>query len=304
LASQLSGDKFAKVKILIQELIERLQKEAIAEANQKAWCDKSQSDAQQKRDYAADEIRELNGDMARLEALHNKLVQELDVLATEIKELKDAQAEATKVRNAEKAENERNIKDAKEGKEAVDAATDVLVKYYKTQSNAVISLAQGPQDDAPDAGFANNETYKGAKGAAMGIIGMLEVISSDFQRTVEETELAEENARQDHYAFMVESGKSLAQKEEAETEKTKYKDDAVDKLAKDQDSLDTQTTILQTAIKELLELDNVCNVKKTEMSYEERRRRRKEEIEALNRAICIFNNYEQYGPDAAYDARC
>lgn len=305
LVSQLSGDKFAKVKILIQELIERLQKEAIAEANQKAWCDKSQSDAAQKRDYAADEIRELNGDMARLEALRDKLVQELDVLGKEIKEIKTAQAEATKIRKDEKAENALNVKDAEEGKKAVDSAVDVLVKYYKTQANAVISLSQkGPADDAPDAGFNNNETYKGDKGAAQGIIGMLEVVSSDFQRTVEETELAESNAAQDYYTFMTESGQSLAEKEVAETEKSKQKDDALDNLGKDQTNMDTQAGLLQGAIKELLELNETCNIKKTEMSYEERRQRRKDEIAALNRAVCIFDAYEQYGPDAAYDARC
>merc|ERR1712241_1237745 len=84
LANHISADPFAKVKQLIQELIERLLTEAANEANQKGWCDKATKDAEQKRDYAAEEIATLNSDMAKLEALINKLTVELAELAEAI----------------------------------------------------------------------------------------------------------------------------------------------------------------------------------------------------------------------------
>merc|ERR1719266_1580153 len=77
LASKLSdgADPFAKVKKLIQELIERLLQEAGNEANQKGWCDKATQDAEQKRDYAAEKIAKLNAEMAALEALRDELTE-------------------------------------------------------------------------------------------------------------------------------------------------------------------------------------------------------------------------------------
>merc|ERR1719281_712322 len=107
LASQIAADPFAKVKKLIQELIERLLAEAAAEANQKGWCDKSIGDAEQKRNYAAEEIAELNAEMAKLEATRDKLIEEIAILEEEIAELKAARDKATKIRAIEKAENER-----------------------------------------------------------------------------------------------------------------------------------------------------------------------------------------------------
>merc|ERR1719311_920452 len=120
LASQIAADPFAKVKKLIQELIERLLAEAAAEANQKGWCDKSLGDAEQKRDYAAEEIAALNAEMAKLEATRDKLTEELAILDEEIAELK-----AARIRAIEKAENEETIKTALEGLKAIEMAMDI-----------------------------------------------------------------------------------------------------------------------------------------------------------------------------------
>merc|ERR1711865_27439 len=101
------------------ELIERLLTEAANEANQKGWCDKAMADPTQKRQYAADEVEELNAKMAKLESLSAKLGEELATLATEIKDLTDAQAKADKERKAEKGENANTVTEAKAGLAAV-----------------------------------------------------------------------------------------------------------------------------------------------------------------------------------------
>jgi len=300
LVSHVAEDPFAKVKVLIQELIERLLKEANAEANQKGWCDKATKDATQKKDYAAQEVEALNGEMATLEALRDKLTEELAVLDTEIQELKDSRADAEALRAEEKAENEHTVQEAEAGLEAVLQAIDILKKFYATVKKETVELVQQPEKDAPDAGFKNFESYNGDQSTSGGIVGMLEVIQSDFERTITETEKAEAQAEQDHLKFMTETGVSLAEKETAHEQKTAENEDAKEKLADATENFKSQAEILRGAVSELLDLKPVCV--DTGMSYEERVARREDEIEALKKADCILGAYAQYGPEGLADA--
>merc|ERR1719399_251460 len=260
------------------------------------------ADAKQKRDYAADEIEGLNAKMAKYKALSDKLGEELKELNKEIKELNDARAEAEKNRKEESAENANTVTEAKAGLDAVKMAIDILDKFYKTSAKAKVdlSLAQGPLDDAPDAGFDNGEAYKGAGAEAGGIIGMMEVIQSDFERTISETKKAEAEAEKEHLEFMTETGKSLAEKNVAVKEKTRLKDETDNNFNDAEDEMSSQTKILVTSIKELMELKQACV--DTGMSYADRVAMREQEIASLKKALCILGAYAEYGPDGLADA--
>jgi len=300
LASRLSSDPFAKVKQLIQELIERLLQQATDEANHKGWCDKATSDASQKRDYAAEEVASLNVEMARLEANRDQLEEELAALGKDITELIDTRNEATRVRGEESRENTATVEEATEGLHALELCIDLLAKDYKVLNKGKVdlSLAQGPMDDAPET-FAIGNAYRGAQSEAGGILGMLDVMKSDFIRTVKETQIAEAQAEQDHLEFMTETGKSLSQKQEAKTQKDTQHGLVVGKLFDADQIFGQQNAILVGSIAELIELKAACI--DTGMSYSDRVARRQDEIASLNKALCILGRYEQYGPGGAAD---
>jgi len=276
--------------------------EAANEANQKGWCDKATADATQKRQYSADKVEGLNAKMAKLEALSDKLGEEIATLAKEIKELNGAKATAEKERKEESAENVNTVNEANAGLAAVKMAIDILDKFYKTSAKAKVdlSLAQGPLDDAPDAGFKTGEAYQGAGAESGGIIGMMEVIQSDFERTISETKAAEAAAKKEHLNFMTETGMSLAEKNMASKEKQSLKDETDKNLDDASDDLDAQTKILVTSIKELIELKAACV--DTGMSYADRVAMREQEIASLKKALCIFGAYAEFGPDGLADA--
>merc|ERR1719265_2720860 len=287
LAVQVAADPFVKIKKLIQELIERLMQEAADEANHKGCCDKETSAAEQSRDYNAEEIVELNGRLASNEALRDKLQEEIDVLDKEIKELEDELAKATKMRSDEKAENAATIKEAEEGKDAVEMAIGVLSKFYNKAKDGKVEFTQGPADDMPDSGFASGEAYTGKQSSSGGILGMLEVILSDFIRTIKVTTEEEAKAAQEFLEYDRKTQQSINTKKLAEKAKTKELTDTNDKLDQDNQAMADAQAALDQAIQELIELHDACV--DTGMSYAERAALREQEIESLKKALCILD---------------
>merc|ERR1719281_826507 len=111
LAGQVQADPFAKIKVLIDELIQRLNQEAADSADHKGWCDSSIGKAESTRDDKSEKIAFLNTLLERKEIQRDKTTDRLDILEAEISDLEDTKAKFTKVREDEKAENENSIKE-------------------------------------------------------------------------------------------------------------------------------------------------------------------------------------------------
>merc|ERR1719331_2293495 len=185
LVMKMARDPFAKVKVLIQQLIERLLTEARNEATHKGWCDTEIGKAEKDREYRhADSV---------------KLKETIATLTKELEELNEALLEATKQRNQEKANNKKTLTDAKEGLTALKAAMKALTDYYKGAAKSKNRYEGGGYEGAafvqasPVAEQMGAEgvqggakgAYAGNQAAGAGIIGMLETIASDFMRTLE-----------------------------------------------------------------------------------------------------------------------
>jgi len=151
-----------------------------------------------------------------------------------------------------------------------------------------------PEEDAPDAGF--DDPYSGDQGGSSGVIGMLEVVKSDFERTISETEKNERDAEADHLEFGTTSGKSKVTKETAKEEHEGALRDADAADEEDRSSLVSAQDALNKALGELDSLHKACI--DNGQSPEEKAQQREEELEALKQALCIMEAHGSSGADS------
>jgi len=283
LAMRVSADPFIKVKKLIQDLIERLVTEAAEEATKKGWCDTELGKATHTRDSNMDTIMSLNAELEGLEATKAKLEEEIATLTTEISDLNDSLTKETKMRGDEKAENMDTLDKAKAGLAATKDAYDVLSAFYKKAAKGKVSLIQASPVDA-DAPASHSGAYKGGQQKAGGILAMLDVIISDFERTIKVTTKAEKASHREFVEFERTSKTSIASKETGKSQAESDLKSTDAKIAEGMDDLDKHQEMLDDVLKELEDLKPACV--DTGMSYADRVQKRKDEIDALKKALC------------------
>merc|ERR1712217_749894 len=205
LAVRAAEDPFKKVKKMIKDLLVRLMEEANEEAEHKGWCDTELSTNEQTRKEKTEAVETLHAEIDQLEASIAKLTEDIGELTTAVADLQAAMAKNTKLRQEEKAKNEQTISDAGEAQTAVAAALTVLKEFYAKAGEATALVQQTPPEifDSP---------YKGMQAENGGVIGMLEVIESDFARLEADTKAAEANAQKEYDEFMTASKVDVAAK--------------------------------------------------------------------------------------------
>jgi hypothetical protein len=209
LAMEARADPFGKVKKLIQELINRLMEEATNEAEHKGWCDKELATNKHTRETKSAEVDELTASIEGLEADIKNLKKTIKKKSEEVAKIEADVAEFTAKRNNETATNAATLKDSKEGQAAIKSAIKVLKDFFAKAAKAK-SFAQTTEGQQPEAPEIFDGAYKGQQDAKGGVIGMLEVILSDFERLESDTNSAEQAAQNEYDEFMSDSAQAKA----------------------------------------------------------------------------------------------
>jgi len=274
LASRLSSavrlnhgaDVFAKIKDMISDMIGKLEQDQAEAAELKQWCDKELGESSTKQDEVSALHEKLTTKFDKATAHSKQLKGQVATLQKELAELAETQAEMNKIRSDEKTTFGKNNPEMEQGLQGVKLALKILSDYY-----AKADKAHGSSD-----------------GAGSGIIGMLEVIESDFTKGISEMVASEQTA--------------------AATFDRETKENAVEKTVKDQDvkykskeaaSLDKKAAELSTDIQGvkseldavtdyLTSLDKKCTYKVE--SYADRKARRVAEISGLKEALDILES--------------
>merc|ERR1719353_2604870 len=147
-----------------------------------------------KKEDKETDLEDLTTKIDKATAKIAKLTEEIATLEEELGAIAKAQAEADKIRAEEKKAWAEAKADYESGIEGVGMALKVLRDYYAEKEEAFVQ-----------------EGHDKATGAATGIIGMLEVVESDFTKSLAEG-TAKENMAQEEYEKLTTTEKTTAVK--------------------------------------------------------------------------------------------
>merc|ERR1711957_410978 len=281
LAGRVADDPFSKVKKMLKDLLVRLMEEANEEAEHKGWCDTELSTNEQTRKEKTQAVETLHAEIDQLEASIAKLTEDISELTKAVAELDAAMAKATSLRQAEKATNTETIADSEAAQTAVAQALTVLKDFYAKAAEATAFVQQKAEPEIFD------KAYTGMGGESGGVVGMLEVIESDFARLESDTKASEATSQKEYDEFMTDSKVDKAEKSTDIEHKTAKKQDESQALTVKREDLEGTQKELDAALAYFDKLKPSCV--DAGVSYDDRVSRRKEEIESLQEALKILN---------------
>jgi hypothetical protein len=223
-------DPFAKVKGMISDLIAKLESEAGSEATEKAYCDEQLSKTEAKKGELQFDLQKLSAKIDKAASGSAGLKEEVKELQAELAMLMKQQAEADKIRQETHADYVQAKADLEQGLMGVRNALGLLREYYQSAAAAAALL----QSDSE-----KPELHSKATGAGSGILGILEVVESDFAKNLAEEETAEADAQTVYDKMSQESKVTKAMKEQDVVYKTQnYKslDKDISELSTDRES--------------------------------------------------------------------
>jgi len=261
--SRSRDDVFAKVKGLIAAMIDKLEKEAQADASHKAYCDKELKYAGEKKDKRVSEIEKLTTQIDADSAKSAQLKEEVATLQKELSEIMASQAKLDQIRSQEKEDYKEIKADLELGISGVKTALKILREYY-----------------------AKDADHVSADGAGGGIIGLLEVCLSDFEQGLSEATGEEESAQAQYEEVTKENEILTAEKEQDvkyKIKESKDLDKAAAEASSDKEATEDQLAAVEKALEKLHEeCDEVAP------SYEEMHKRRSAEIAGLRQALDVL----------------
>jgi chromosome segregation ATPase len=259
-------DPFAKVKGLIQGLLEKLEAEAAEDASHKAFCDKEMSETETKKNEKQAVLEKLTTKINQMSTRSAKLKEEVAALQTALSELAKADAEMKQLRDKEHTTFVSTKAEMENGLEGVKIALKILREYYAKKDKA----------------------HDSADGAAGGIVSMIEVVESDFSKGLTEMNAAEETAQNTYEQETKENEIEKTTKEQDVKYKTKEStglDKSNAELTSDKENVETELAAVNEYLKKV---EDECIAKPE--TYEDRKARREAEIAGLKDALTVLES--------------
>lgn len=298
LSVKVSGveDRFVKVRALIKDLMKRLVDDAKSEATRKQFCDTEVTKAIKRRDASIQSLEQAESSIAELSAKKANREQTIREQSEDKANSLAAKLKATTQRTEETGDNDRTKLDAQAGKAAVASAIAILQKYYASLLQVTYTPYVPPDSDREGKTVSDRAPeiwsgeYTGRKHGSTGIIGLLEVILADFDRTITATG-AVEVEQQTAFATFEGATDANILANQALIDSNTVKITTIDSDMMDRTSDKKAADQLRDGANgELDDLKSSCV--DGEENFAQRAAKREKEIDALKRALVILDEWQ------------
>lgn len=310
-SSQGTGSPVEQVVQLLTDLKSKLEMDEKVEQQIydkfACWCEKTTARKAEAIEDAQSDLRKLGQKMLTLKGTIGTLAAEIEELNAAIKANKEAQAEATALREKENAAWKAETDETKEALTALEQAIVVLKEatggsallQESTQARAAVkrvidmlptSVALKPQQEALLSEFtASKESGKYSPQSAT-IQGMLRDMYENFARDVQEATNTEATKNRNYEEFIEEKTEELAALEVDKADKEEKKAKAEEDLADTTQEYDDTEAQMKIDIEFFDETKKSCKEKHDE--WVERSDLRQQEVEGVGKAIEILSTDE------------
>jgi hypothetical protein len=298
LAQQVSAfdGPFMKIKGMIEKMIFHLQGEQKDEDEHKDWCDmemekssESKTDKSEKKDILTTKVHEMD---SAIKLLISQIVDNNNKAA----QINEYQKQETDLRNQNHAEIVATIKDATDAQAALTDAIAVLKDFYKNSG----MIPKEPWEfvqlgsrgvDLPDSPATWDSSYTGTtdpNGGADGILTILDETMQKFSRMEADAKVADESDQKEFEQDMANKKIELDETATDTQMKTSKKDELQQKMDATKATLKATSSELDAVEQYLKDLEPACGT--GDSSYEDRKKARADEMDALRTAQTILED--------------
>jgi hypothetical protein len=261
---------FDKITAKIDMMIGTLRKEEQADIAHRDLCENAQNANRNSLEDTDDAIKKTDNALKRLKNTKTDLQADITQLEKAIKASGTSIKELVEFRNKEEAEFQQSQKDDTEAHDLILKARDALLKFY-VNNKIPFALTQQPK-------WSGSE-YSGRKLESKGIVAILEMLAEDVAKEIQEAAADDANAEASFKKQLASLKKTLGAQEE-----TKANSEIA--LADLDENMDGKNAFKKgRSDDKLAELDAKtaleADCKWVEVTFESRRKKRKDEIDGL-----------------------
>jgi len=275
-AESAHSDPMAKVKQLVADMIATLEADAKADATQEAFCTKEISESKTKKAENQAELDKITTKIDSMSAKSAKLQDQSATLQKELGELARSQAEMDKMRFDAKTLFAKNKKEMEAGISGLEQAVSTLKEYYANDDS-----------NRAEAGAGGHAAGRAGHDAGAGrIIEELQLVQSDFSKTLSEMQGAEFTAAREYQETCHVNEISKVTKENDLKHKAKEAAGLGKSLVEARSDKETVQSELDAVNEYLGKLAKMCVGKAS--TFADRKARRSSEIAGLQEALAIL----------------